>query len=200
MKTKEELLKELPHFTGSEYCHEYICGYRVTRGAKWFAKAVECYWLLGTIASTHLLKDVSINRFQVHKFLMNRNKQKVVYMINDKDGNRLHTQTFGFTVFPLGEITLWVVDKIIMLPSEYKKASIKPLFKLGRIVVTPGAIAYAKQHSSNFDEILYRHEHGDGGTLDPEDVQSNQDAIERGDSRVFSCYNVGPDRLWIITE
>jgi hypothetical protein len=75
-----------------------------------------------------------------------------------------------------------------------------PLFKLGMVVATPGALeALAKSRTSPW-ALLSRHVSGDfGQELDSEDVQANFDAIRTGE-RVLSVYTVGGDRLYVITE
>ena len=75
-----------------------------------------------------------------------------------------------------------------------------PLFPLGRIVATPGALAAlerAKQPPSCF---LARHAIGDWGELEPTDVAENEYSVALG-FRLLSSYRTDAgDRLWIITE
>jgi hypothetical protein len=62
---------------------------------------------------------------------------------------------------------------------------------------------------SNFDEVervleigtaLFRHLAGDWGDLDPEDIDSNNEALQDG-SRLFSAYHLErAGKIWIITE
>ena len=71
-------------------------------------------------------------------------------------------------------------------------------FPLGHLVVTPNALA----HIPN-DEILLalsRHVRGDWGTLDPEDWNANEKALQHG-GRLFSrYYSTQQVKFWIITE
>ncbi len=46
---------------------------------------------------------------------------------------------------------------------------------------------------------MRRHLSGDWGDLDPEDTQTNEDALLDG-SRLFSAYHVQGVKIWIITE
>ena len=75
-------------------------------------------------------------------------------------------------------------------------------FKLGQVVMTRG-IAEKMEQSKEFTEFVqrsyYRHAIGDWGELDEEDKQSNEDALENGD-RLFSAYEKGDWKIWIITE
>jgi hypothetical protein len=71
-------------------------------------------------------------------------------------------------------------------------------FLLGHMVATPNALA-----SIPNDEIilaLSRHIQGDWGTLDKEDADSNERALQNG-GRLFSQYHSkAGTKFWIITE
>jgi len=75
-----------------------------------------------------------------------------------------------------------------------------PLFPLGRIVATPGALAALERAQQSPTCFLARHASGDWGELEPTDVAENQYSIAHG-FRLLSNYqtNAG-DKLWIITE
>jgi hypothetical protein len=76
----------------------------------------------------------------------------------------------------------------------------KPLFSLGRIVATPGALEAIRHAGQNPHEFLNRHLGGDWGDLDEEDRRLNDDALLDG-SRILSAYTTSKaERLWIITE
>ena len=75
-----------------------------------------------------------------------------------------------------------------------------PLFKLGQVVSTPGAIEALKEAKTSAWELLSRHVAGDFGAVDADDWQANLDAIKEG-SRILSAYTLKTsERLWIITE
>jgi hypothetical protein len=76
-----------------------------------------------------------------------------------------------------------------------------PLFSLGAVVATPGALDLLDRAGINATPFLARHQYGDFGTLCADDIRENQLAIARG-SRILSAYEIGDDgeRLWIITE
>lgn len=75
----------------------------------------------------------------------------------------------------------------------------RPLFPLGRIVATPGALAVLEENDLNPFEYLGRHQCGDWGSVPPEDWKSNDEALIHG-GRVLSAYMVKGTKLWIITE
>ena len=74
-----------------------------------------------------------------------------------------------------------------------------PLFSLGRLVATRGAMALMEAARIDPLELLRRHQSGDWGDLDEEDRRENDYAVSRF-LRIFSAYGKSPDRLWVITE
>ena len=72
-------------------------------------------------------------------------------------------------------------------------------FALGRIVATPAALALLHRTHSSALAYVMRHASGDFGALSEEDREANETAIREG-LRVLSAYEVGGERLWIITE
>jgi len=77
---------------------------------------------------------------------------------------------------------------------------VKPLFNLGQIVATPGALAVLEKAGQQPGDFLSRHVTGDWGDLSPEDVAENQFSLEHG-FRLLSTYRTSAgDRIWIITE
>lgn len=73
------------------------------------------------------------------------------------------------------------------------------LFALGKVVSTPNALAFAQKNQIDLGQLLTRHQTGDWGDLDDEDKESNEEALIN-QTRVFSSYSFGEDKVWIITE
>jgi hypothetical protein len=76
----------------------------------------------------------------------------------------------------------------------------KPLFDLGQLVATPGALAALEKSGQSPMDFISRHVTGDWGEIPEEDKKENQFSLEKG-FRLLSSYksNAG-DRLWIVTE
>ncbi len=76
----------------------------------------------------------------------------------------------------------------------------KPLFTLGRLVATPGALEALEENRENGMEYLSRHLAGDWGDLCEADKEENELSVKEG-FRILSAYTL-PDglKLWIITE
>lgn len=76
----------------------------------------------------------------------------------------------------------------------------KPLFDLGQTVATPGAIEALQQARISAASLLCRHQCGDWGDLDPEDLAENKLALNQG-FRIFSSYQLTDTiKIWVITE
>lgn len=74
------------------------------------------------------------------------------------------------------------------------------LFALGQVVATPGALDLLDRSATNAYDLLQRHQHGDWGSVPPEDAEENRNSIETG-CRILSSYFLNAtERLWIITE
>lgn len=85
------------------------------------------------------------------------------------------------------------------LPTETQPSTI-PLFELGQVVATPGALETMHSLGMTGLELLRRHHRGDWGDLDAEDIETNNAALKNG-SRLFSAYQVTEQiKIWIITE
>lgn len=81
-----------------------------------------------------------------------------------------------------------------------EKITKPPLFGVGQLVATPGAMAALQKTGQTPVEFLARHVTGDWGELPVEDKTENFVSVERG-FRVLSSYRTSAgDRIWVITE
>lgn len=80
-------------------------------------------------------------------------------------------------------------------------ATQKPLFPLGQLVATPGAIdALAANGHQSPAEFLHSHQCGDYGVVNADDKKANDEAVRCGE-RVFSAYLLTDGtKVWVITE
>ena len=74
-----------------------------------------------------------------------------------------------------------------------------PLFNLGAVVATPGALDLLNRQGINATPFLARHQYGDFGNLGTADIDENVASIANG-WRILSAYDIGDERVWIITE
>lgn len=83
--------------------------------------------------------------------------------------------------------------------SAKTQLSTTPLFPLGALVATPGALDLLDRNGANATVYLSRHQHGDFGALCPADAQANMFAVSHR-LRILSAYEVGDEHIWLITE
>jgi hypothetical protein len=76
----------------------------------------------------------------------------------------------------------------------------RPKFRLGRLVITPGALELIQGEGREPMEFVERHVRGDFGDLDEHDRLANEAAIGNG-TRILSSYVVvGDEKVWVLTE
>ena len=74
-----------------------------------------------------------------------------------------------------------------------------PLFPLGGIVSTPGALAALDRNGESPFKFIARHQAGDWGEVDDHDRAENETSLEHG-FRLLSAYTlVDGTRIWVIT-
>ena len=76
-----------------------------------------------------------------------------------------------------------------------------PLFSMGRLCATPGALALIQELGEpSMQSLIQRHLVGDWAEMAQEDQATNHYAIRCG-ARIFSSYALKTDaKVWIITE
>ena len=75
-----------------------------------------------------------------------------------------------------------------------------PLFPLGRLVATPGAIDLLRSAGEDLlPALLERHRSGDWGEVPPEDARENEVSVRYG-FRILSSYRVAGERIRVVTE
>lgn len=120
MKSAHEILEIINQSSCTEAYHKFsvIPGFPVaTDGVVALAEAAGCYWLLDVIGSyqTHQQLDPE---FQVWTLNVNLSEESgTVRGCNDTE--LIVTQEIPFTDFPLEEVKLYLMDGVILLPSEY---------------------------------------------------------------------------------
>lgn len=73
----------------------------------------------------------------------------------------------------------------------------EPLFELGQVVSTPGALAVLSRET--IAAALARHHRGDWGEVRRHDWRANEEALTQG-FRLFSVYSEKSEKFWVITE
>jgi hypothetical protein len=74
------------------------------------------------------------------------------------------------------------------------------LFKLGRVVATPGAVNALRRAGQPAWTFLARHLTGDYGEVGADDRAANDEAVRAG-GRILSSYTTtAGEAVWVITE
>lgn len=108
------------HSTGTTQYHRFsnFPHYPIiTDGVREIAESAGAYWLLDIVGSYQQDKRLD-KAFQVWKLKVNReNHSGVVCGYNDT--KLIITQDIPFTTFPLEEFTLYLMNDVILLPTEH---------------------------------------------------------------------------------
>ena len=96
----------------------------------------------------------------------------------------------------IGQEPIWCSmsdQPVPVLPGE-------PLFPLGQLVATPGALEALKAAGQRPEEFLNRHIVGDWGEVPPEDAQENELSVKQG-FRILSVYTLSTGvKIQVISE
>jgi len=110
---------DLEQFTGTEnYYKQSFGGIVVTDGVQYLAYNAKAFWLVDAIAS-HQTKHIAAVPFQIWELTVNEDKTAILTMKEDSDCPILVRQNIPYTDYPLPKIKLWLVDRVLMLPTEY---------------------------------------------------------------------------------
>jgi hypothetical protein len=120
-----ELQNNLQQFTGTEMYHKFG-PYRLTDGVKYLAEAAQCYWLFDIIHSYH--RNLKSEPFVIIMLSKKEDDSFEFGAYRDYDSDLseednshdlIISQFIEFSDFPLDEIKLYIIDGVILLPSEY---------------------------------------------------------------------------------
>lgn len=118
---------DLRQFTGSEnwYRHGLNRNILYTDGVRFVAERAGAFWLLDTIVLAQIVESkIRREGFQVWTLTVRQGEASktsgaAILTCGDGRGNDVYRQTIDFTDFPLPDITLWLTDRTLLLPSEY---------------------------------------------------------------------------------
>lgn len=119
--TSEELKKELNYFYGTEnYYKNNLMRIRYTDGVKFFAEAAGAYWFLQEVNNGYVRLLMKMPKSML-EFLnikvVSKNRKAVITIA---DGDKVYfTRRISFTDMPEGEWEFYLINDIMLLPSEY---------------------------------------------------------------------------------
>ena len=79
-------------------------------------------------------------------------------------------------------------------------AADRPLFQLGQLLSTPGALKVMADNDVDPFSLVQRHVRGDWGVVCASDGKANEDAIRYGDRLLSSYLMKSGAVVWVITE
>jgi hypothetical protein len=116
---RQKLLDGLAQQIGSEAVFRHWTRHLVyTEGVEYLAEQANAYWLIDLIASWCIDPRIQANEFIHWKLTVNPDRTAVA-IADDGNGNEILRQYIEVTDFPLDEITLFLTDRTLLLPSEY---------------------------------------------------------------------------------
>ncbi|MEL6499779.1 MAG: DUF6876 family protein [Cyanobacteria bacterium J06623_1] len=116
--------QDLRQFTGTEtyYRHSLARNYLYTDGVQYLAEKAGAYWLVDAIVFNQMEKPFSNNpalaAFQCWTLKVTEGSRATL-TCDDGNKNIVFTQQIPFTDFSLKEISLWLENKVLLLPSEH---------------------------------------------------------------------------------
>ena len=115
----EKFAADLDQFTGTEHYYQHWAGKLNLTDGVHFLEMHGAGWLVDAVASYQGEDAVRGVPFQLWSLKVQPDRKAVLTMREDSDKPALIEQKFQFTDFPLDEFSLYVIDGILLLPSEY---------------------------------------------------------------------------------
>lgn len=125
--------QDLDGFNGTEHYYKDFLDILLTDGVKFLAEKLKCYWLITDISSVYnnepkVKENREVNCFLVVRLRIDKEKSNALLEISedldgDKPINLLYSQKYEYTDicenYDGNEIKFYLVDNVLMLPSEY---------------------------------------------------------------------------------
>lgn len=116
--TRKNANDNYQQFTGTYHYYKHWLGFHYTDGVAQVAEDYGANWFIDVIASHQGNKRVKAEGFQVWK-LSRLKDDEFIAVCEDGNNNKVVSQKIPFSDFRDDNLTMWLVDRVIMLPSEY---------------------------------------------------------------------------------
>lgn len=115
------LKHELGQFTGTDqyYFNPLYRELRYTDGVKYLATTCGAYWLLDIIGTEYFPKQKSKEWDQFLVIKLEVEGSTGVITVSDGDEKVYLRRFIEFTDFPEGAWSLWMIERVLLLPGEY---------------------------------------------------------------------------------
>lgn len=117
-RTVANEMQELSYAHCADHYVRHPYGFIFTSGVETLIENCKAYWLLDLIGSYKFHKRSVGQPFQVWKLERTKGDSFKVTM-EDGNGNIQITQRIPYSDFPYDVANLWLIDGILILPSEY---------------------------------------------------------------------------------
>lgn len=118
-ESQQQLRDQLAMHVGSQsFFRHWTRQLIYTEGVQFLAEQARAYWLIDLVASWRLDPRIRGEEFVVWRLSVNEDRTATA-IADDGNNNELVRQEIEFTDFPLPEITLYLTDHTLLLPSEY---------------------------------------------------------------------------------
>jgi len=111
------ILFELAQCIGTQQYHKGQLTLKYTDGIKELIDLAKCYWLIQDISIVSSM-DFNDLEFQIW-ILQSQDGRAVLTMKEDTNEPVKYRQEYPLTDFPEGTMKIYVVDNVMLLPSEY---------------------------------------------------------------------------------
>jgi hypothetical protein len=116
---KAELESGLTMHTGSTRWFRHWSRRLVyTEGVRYLAEKASAYWFIDLVASWCPHASLRNEEFVLWKLTVKPDRSAIV-IADDGNGRELAHQDIPWTDFPLDEVSLYLTDNTLLLPSEY---------------------------------------------------------------------------------
>ena len=120
----QQIETELKYFKGTTIYYKHLFPGKspiiLTEGCNYVREQCRSYWLFDAILSYQEDNRLYGVPFQV--WTLEQKQNDLSWLLScreDKGKPALITQQIEYSDFPLEKITIWVIDKVALLPSEY---------------------------------------------------------------------------------
>lgn len=120
-QTPEELTTYLSQFIGTTQWYRHLSGATYTDGIQAMARVSGggAYWLVDKILFVGMSEKHRRVPFQLWQLDVYEDKTGRVMMREDIGKPTLHAEKLDYTDFPVGTWKFYLIDKVLLLPSEY---------------------------------------------------------------------------------
>lgn len=113
MHTLRSINSDFADYNGTENYYRHLFGGLFTDGVMAVAEKLHTHWLIDAVFSYNRKEDFQIWTLEV------KDNEGILTMKEDSDMPCIVRQDIPFTDFPEGVFKMYLIDGVLLLPSEY---------------------------------------------------------------------------------